>query len=509
MLGSGERATAFLGDLQQFALATPFEFPQLVSASQRMLAFGFAAGDVLPLLTDIGNAASASPQGFAQGLDRITLALGQMTAKGRVQGDELLQLQEAGINTGQIFAIMARQTGKTVPQLQKMQQAGKLLPATFITAFRTFSQTRFGGLMEKQSQTFTGALSNITDGLRGATATAFSPLFEWVRKLAVQFAAFLQTPQFAAFTARVQGLVAGAIPSLQAALDWFLTNGPKAWDWLSTTVPAAIAAFQTKWGELEPTFTALKGWLADTLPVASASLADTWNSVLRPALDNVFAVLAPVAGAFGEVAGAAANEAFRNLGPTLVGIGAAVLTLQVPTLVAAGAALTTMAAAAGPLILLAGALGLIAYTLSANWPDVKAIVGDFFSALGSGVQQAIQGLKVLAGLLIAVSQPALLKQAGITLQNVALNAQQGVSLFDIAAMSKKPVFGANLPEPAAVAAGGAPAAGGGTVNVNLNGATISSQLDVDALLGQVAAAAEDGAARAAESAGTTTLVGGS
>jgi hypothetical protein len=57
--GQRRQSTIIPGVVAELRAATPFEFPQLVSASQRMLAFGFSASQVIPLLTDIGNVASA------------------------------------------------------------------------------------------------------------------------------------------------------------------------------------------------------------------------------------------------------------------------------------------------------------------------------------------------------------------------------------------------------------------------------------------------------------------
>jgi len=67
MLGSAERAGSFLEELKDFAARTPFEFPDLVTAAQRMMALGFEAKDVVPTMTAVGNAAA----GLGGGADLI------------------------------------------------------------------------------------------------------------------------------------------------------------------------------------------------------------------------------------------------------------------------------------------------------------------------------------------------------------------------------------------------------------------------------------------------------
>ena len=75
MLGSAEKAQKFLDDLADFAVKTPFEYPELLEAAKRMLAYGFAAEEVLPTLRAVGDASAALGSGSV-GIDRITLALG-------------------------------------------------------------------------------------------------------------------------------------------------------------------------------------------------------------------------------------------------------------------------------------------------------------------------------------------------------------------------------------------------------------------------------------------------
>ena len=75
MLGSAEKAQAFLDNMADFAAKTPFEYPELLDAAKKMLAYGFAAENVLPTLRAVGDAAAALGAG-SEGIDRITLALG-------------------------------------------------------------------------------------------------------------------------------------------------------------------------------------------------------------------------------------------------------------------------------------------------------------------------------------------------------------------------------------------------------------------------------------------------
>lgn len=166
MLGSGEKSTAFVKELQQFAAKTPFEFSQVTEAAQKFLAFGFTAEQVIPTLTAVGDAAAGVGLG-AEGINRVTLALGQMAAKSRVQSDEMLQLTEAGIPAWQM---LADKIGKSVPETMDMVSKGSVDAATGISALVEGMNSKFGGMMEQQSSTIQGTWSTLMDGLEQSAA---------------------------------------------------------------------------------------------------------------------------------------------------------------------------------------------------------------------------------------------------------------------------------------------------------------------------------------------------
>lgn len=161
MLGSAERAKNLLGQLQDFAAKTPFEFNDVAAASQKFLAFGFTAEQIIPTLKAVGDAAAGVGLG-KEGIDRITLALGQMAAKSKVQSDEMLQLTEAGIPAWQM---LADKIGTSVPQAMDMVSKGAVDAQTGLQALAGGMEEKFGGMMDQQAQTITGTWSNMMDGL--------------------------------------------------------------------------------------------------------------------------------------------------------------------------------------------------------------------------------------------------------------------------------------------------------------------------------------------------------
>lgn len=162
MLGSEEQAKQFLSDLESFAARTPFELPGLVDASRRLLAFGFAADEIIPTMTSIGDAVAALGGGAAE-INRVTLALGQMRAKGKVSAEEMMQLAELGIPA---WELLAKKIGVDIPTAMKMAERGQISAATGIGALVAGMEGRFAGMMEQQSTTLLGLLSTLLDNFK-------------------------------------------------------------------------------------------------------------------------------------------------------------------------------------------------------------------------------------------------------------------------------------------------------------------------------------------------------
>jgi tape measure domain-containing protein len=178
MLGSGQKAKAFLDDMQRFAAKTPFDFEGLLKASQRMLAMGFSAKEVKPSLTAIGDAMAGLGQG-SEVLQNVTTALGQMKMAGRVTAQDMNQLTNAGVAG---WKYLAEATGKSVAEVRKMSEQGLLDGAQAVKVITAGMERDFGGMMEKQAHTFGGLVSTFKDTAQQLSGTVMKPIFEAATK---------------------------------------------------------------------------------------------------------------------------------------------------------------------------------------------------------------------------------------------------------------------------------------------------------------------------------------
>lgn len=160
MLGSASKASAMIEKMRDFAAKTPLTLENVISGGSLLMSYGVDESNLIDTMTKLGNLAS----GNAEKMDRITLAYGQMLAKGKVTGEELRQMTEAGVP---LQTALAKSIGVTGEEFSKMVSAGKVGIDDLNKAITelTTGNGKFAGMMEKQSQTMQGMLSTLQDNL--------------------------------------------------------------------------------------------------------------------------------------------------------------------------------------------------------------------------------------------------------------------------------------------------------------------------------------------------------
>lgn len=158
MLNSAEKANKLVNQLQDMANITPFETQDLLDASKVLLNFGIELEDVLPDLQMLGDISG----GNKEKMRSMTLAFAQMSSAGRLMGQDLLQMVNAGFNPLQQIS---EKTGKSMAVLKDEMSEGKISVEMVQQAFKdaTSEGGRFYGMMEKQSQTLEGVTSTMSD----------------------------------------------------------------------------------------------------------------------------------------------------------------------------------------------------------------------------------------------------------------------------------------------------------------------------------------------------------
>lgn len=158
MLGSAEKASKLVNELQNMANVTPFETQDLLDASKTLLNFGTSLEEILPDLQMLGDISG----GNKERMRSMTLAFSQMSSAGRLMGQDLLQMINAGFNPLQVIS---EKTGKSMAALKDEMGEGKISVEMVKQAFKdaTSEGGLFFGMMDKQSETFEGRLSTLND----------------------------------------------------------------------------------------------------------------------------------------------------------------------------------------------------------------------------------------------------------------------------------------------------------------------------------------------------------
>lgn len=175
LLGSTDKAKTHLADLTKFAANTPFEIPDLANASKMMLGFGIESKDIMKNMQMLGDASLGNKEKFKS----MTYAFSQIQAAGKATMGDIAQLINAGFNP---LGIISKKTGKSMGDLRKAVENGSMSAEMISEAFRiaTSEGGRFFGGMEKQSKTFSGMLSTLSDNVNMLLGSAMKPLFDMI-----------------------------------------------------------------------------------------------------------------------------------------------------------------------------------------------------------------------------------------------------------------------------------------------------------------------------------------
>ena len=158
MTGSAQTGQALTDAIIKLGAETPMTAQQLSKAAQLLLSFGESAENIIPDLQLLGDITGGEVNRF----NMLALAFAQVGANGKLMGQDLLQMVNAGFNPLQIIS---QKTGKSMGELRKEMEEGRISFQMVAQAMKdaTAEGGRYFGLMEQQSQSLNGRLSTLSD----------------------------------------------------------------------------------------------------------------------------------------------------------------------------------------------------------------------------------------------------------------------------------------------------------------------------------------------------------
>lgn len=163
MLGSAQQAKVMISDLANLAATTPFDMKGVVNGAKQLLAYGFAANEITDTMRRLGDVSA----GLGLNLQDLTWLYGTTMVQGRLFTRDLMQFTGRGIP---LTEELAKQFGVTKDKVSELVTAGKVGFPEVKKAIESLTNEggKFGGLMEKQSHSITGQVSNIKDTIEMA-----------------------------------------------------------------------------------------------------------------------------------------------------------------------------------------------------------------------------------------------------------------------------------------------------------------------------------------------------
>ena len=264
LLGSQEKSVQMLDEINTYAKLSPYDRLGAQDAAKTMLGFGVSAETVVSDLKLLGDVAG----GDSNRLRQLALVFGQISAAGKLQGQDLLQLINAGYNP---LLDIAEMTGKTMEEVRDEMSDGKIsidmVRQAFIRA--TSAGGRYHGMIDKLAESPAGKFGEMKD----TALEAMLAIYDIVVPLII--------PAFETLTATLDALIP-VINGVASASGWlirmFTDANPVVWG-LTAAFGAytAVATFNTK---------VLKGWtVAEYAHYVALLLVEKaqrlWNTAVR------------------------------------------------------------------------------------------------------------------------------------------------------------------------------------------------------------------------------------
>ena len=322
LTGSAENGSKMFKQLTDFAAKTPFESTELVEASKMMLGYGISTEKIMPNLRMLGDISMGNKEKLAG----LTYAFSQVQATGRLTGQDLLQMVNAGFNPLQEIS---KKTGESMVDLKKRMEEGGISAQEVADAMATATDKggRFYQGMEKGSKTLSGRMSTLKDnakmalralmgideggnikegGLYDSISKAVEKLGPWLEKLATDYAPkagqaianfvkatqkFIEDNPWFVEAIKILAVVLGVLLAGTLIFVAGLVILPvQAFNWLKDTTI-------TLWNKVKEAFDGIANTVKDAFNKVYDIVTNVWGSIwsfLSPVLNfmkNIFIIV--------------------------------------------------------------------------------------------------------------------------------------------------------------------------------------------------------------------------
>lgn len=227
----GSKTKELIGWMQELAKESPFDASGVVAALRTAMAYEFTADEAKRLTKATLDFASGSGLS-TEAMNQVALALGQIRAKGKLAGQEMLQLVNVGID---VRDALSKYLGVTVQEVSEKIEKGAIDANTAIEAIVSTLEKDFGGAAKEQANTVSGLLSTLGEIKKIGLAELFRGILEALKPLVSQFVNWAQGPgldflrnagaSLGELVTKAISFGQSVVEYLQPAFAWIAENG--------------------------------------------------------------------------------------------------------------------------------------------------------------------------------------------------------------------------------------------------------------------------------------------
>lgn len=215
LLGSAEAAKQRMEELAKFGQTTPFELNEVIKADTILQGFGLHAEEAAKRFgfsgTQIRTIAGDVASGTGASFEEMSLLLGKFSAG--ATGEAISRMQELGITSRDELKKLGLEFTKAGELTTELPQS--------MNVVLELMQKKYGGLMDAQSTTFSGMISNLQDWFSGTLRIIGQPLFEVLKEKLQGVLVILGSPEV---KAGIESFAKALSSGLGTAIDFISTG---------------------------------------------------------------------------------------------------------------------------------------------------------------------------------------------------------------------------------------------------------------------------------------------
>ncbi len=207
MAQTSGKAKELVDWIEKLAIQSPFGESDVASTFRLSMAMGFTTKEAqrtTQALLDFAAATGSDSDKMVQ----LAGALGKIKTTGKISGEEIRQLSEAGLNATQV---LADTLGKTPAEIGKMVSAGQVDAEKAIDAITASLEKFYGGAGARQAGSFSGILESLQQIQEMTGRNFFAPMFQGAQPYVAEFTNQLSSPEFTALVTKLGEMAAGGI----------------------------------------------------------------------------------------------------------------------------------------------------------------------------------------------------------------------------------------------------------------------------------------------------------